>query len=39
MQPVLADGGELAAEALVEIIDDFRVALHGALQIFEAKSP
>ncbi len=32
VQPVLVDGGELVAQALVEIIDDFRVALHGALQ-------
>src|SRR4029079_1567781 len=34
MQPVLADGGEFAAQALVEIIDDFWVALHGALRVF-----
>src|SRR5712671_492020 len=30
MQPVLVNGGEFAAQALVEIIDDFGVALHGA---------
>src|SRR6185437_1096603 len=39
MQPVLADGGELAAEALVEIVDDFWVALHGALQILRPDRP
>ena len=37
MQPVLVDGGEFAAQALVEIIDDFWVALHGALRVFEAE--
>ena len=28
MQPVLADGGELAAQTAVEIVDDLGVALH-----------
>jgi hypothetical protein len=37
MQPVLVDGGELAAKALVEIIDDFWVALHAALRSLKAK--
>jgi hypothetical protein len=32
MQPVLVDGGKFAAEAPVEIVDDFWVALHGALR-------
>jgi hypothetical protein len=31
VQPVLADGGELAAHAFIKIIDDLRVALHDAL--------
>jgi hypothetical protein len=29
MQPILADGRELAAEPLVEIFDDLGIALHG----------
>jgi hypothetical protein len=33
MQPILVDGGKLAAETLVEIIDDFEVALHDALSL------
>jgi hypothetical protein len=33
MQPILVDGGELAAQALVEIIDDLGVALHDALSL------
>jgi hypothetical protein len=37
MQPILADGGKLAAQALVEIIDDFCVALHGALRVLRPK--
>jgi hypothetical protein len=37
MQPVLIDGGELAAQTLVEIFDDFWVALHDALRIVEAE--
>ena len=36
MQPVLIDGGELAAQTPVEIFDDFWVALHDALRIVEA---
>ena len=39
MQPVLVDGGELAAQALVEIVDDFWVALHGALRILRLDGP
>src|SRR6266568_7775022 len=39
MQPVLADGGQLAAQALVEIIDDFWVALHGALRVLRPNRP
>jgi hypothetical protein len=31
VQPVLVDGGKLAAQALVQVIDDFGVALHDAL--------
>ncbi len=31
MEPILADRRELAAQALVEIIDDLGVALHGSL--------
>jgi hypothetical protein len=34
----LVDGGEFAAQALVEIIDDFGVALHLALRLFLAKT-
>jgi hypothetical protein len=34
MQPILVDGGELMTQRLVEIFDDFRVALHDALQTF-----
>jgi hypothetical protein len=30
MQPILVDRGEFTAQALVEIIDDFWVALHDA---------
>jgi hypothetical protein len=33
MQPILVDGGEFAAQALVEIVDDFGVALHDALRL------
>jgi hypothetical protein len=29
MQPVLADGGQLAAQTPIEILDDLRVALHA----------
>ncbi len=36
MQPVLVDRRELAAQALVEIIDDFGVALHGCTPDFRA---
>jgi hypothetical protein len=32
MQPILVDRSEFAAQALVEIIDDFGVALHDALR-------
>jgi hypothetical protein len=28
MEPKLADSGKLAAQATIEIFDDFRVALH-----------
>jgi hypothetical protein len=28
MQPILVDGSELAAQDLVEVIDDFWIALH-----------
>jgi hypothetical protein len=33
MQPILVDGGEFAAQALIELFDDFWVALHGALSL------
>src|ERR1700687_33300 len=33
MQPILVDGGELAAQTLVEIFDDSCVALHDALSL------
>jgi hypothetical protein len=36
MQPILIDGREFAAQALVEVIDDFRVALHDALSLWYA---
>ena len=36
MQPILVDGGELVAQALVEIFDDLCVALHDALQLARA---
>jgi hypothetical protein len=38
MQPVLIDRRELAAKALVEVIDDFWVALHGALRFLRPKT-
>jgi hypothetical protein len=38
MQPVLVDRGELAAQALVEMVDDFGVALHGPLRFPQAKA-
>jgi hypothetical protein len=34
----LADRGELAAQTLVEIFDDFGVALHDALSLTEGLS-
>ena len=37
MQPVLVDGGELVTQPLVEILDDFGVALHGALPKFRPR--
>ena len=37
MQPVLVDGGELVTQPLVEILDDFGIALHGALLRFEPR--
>jgi hypothetical protein len=33
VQPVLVDGGEFAAQTLVEVIDDFGVALHDTLRL------
>jgi len=33
MQPVLVDGGEFAAQTLVEIFDDLGVALHDAFSL------
>jgi hypothetical protein len=36
MQPILVDGGEFAAQALVEIFDDLRVALHRCTPVSEA---
>ena len=38
MQPVLVDRRELAAQALVEIIDNFGIALHGCTPVFKAKA-
>jgi hypothetical protein len=35
MEPVLTHGGELVAKGLVEVIDDFLVALHGACSTSE----
>jgi hypothetical protein len=37
MQPVLVDRSELATQALVEIVDDFGIALHGPLRFPQAK--
>ena len=37
MQPVLVDRRELAAQALVEIIDDFGIALHGCTPVFQGQ--
>ncbi len=33
MQPVLIDRGQFAPQTLVEIIDNFGVALHDALRV------
>jgi len=33
MQPILVDGGEVAAQSRVEVADDFCVALHDALAL------
>jgi hypothetical protein len=38
MQPILIDRGQFAAQTLVEIIDDFGVALHDALQFNTAEN-
>jgi hypothetical protein len=38
MQPVLVDGGKFAAQAPVEVVDDFWVALHGALRRLRPKA-
>jgi hypothetical protein len=37
VQPILVDGGKFATQALVEIVDDFCVALHHALPLIEAE--
>ena len=39
VQPVLVDGGELMTQALVEIVDDFGIALHGALRSLRLEAP
>jgi hypothetical protein len=33
MQPILVDGGEFAAQTLIEIFNDSCVALHDALSL------
>jgi hypothetical protein len=33
MQPVLIDRGQFASQTLVEIVDNFGVALHDALRV------